>query len=46
MVAWGWIVAALFGGAFLGIVVISLCIVSGRTDRQYEQDAGWQEYPH
>ena len=36
MVACGWIVAALIVGAFLGVVVISLCIVSGRTDRQHE----------
>ena len=32
MVAWWWILVALFGGAFIGVLTISLCVVAGRAD--------------
>ena len=28
MVAWWWILVALFGGAFLGVLMISLCVAA------------------
>ncbi len=45
MVAWWWIIVALFAGAFIGVLAISLCVAAGRADRTGEYDIGWQDYP-
>jgi len=32
MVAWWWVLVALFAGAFIGALIISLCVAAGRAD--------------
>ena len=43
MVAWWWILVALFGGAFIGVLAISLCVADGRADDSNFLDTDYPE---
>ena len=45
MVAWWWVLVALFGGAFIGVLAISLCVAAGRADRSSFLDIDYPERP-
>ena len=42
MVAWWWIIVALFTGAFIGVLTVSLCVAAGRAD---ESNIDYPELP-
>lgn len=44
MIHWGWLVAALFVGAFFGIFVLACCVAAKNGDRQLN-NVEWPEYP-
>ena len=45
MVAWWWILVALFGGAFIGLLTISLCVAAGRADESNFFNIDYPERP-
>ena len=45
MVAWWWVVMALFGGAFVGALMISLCVAAGRADESSFLNIDYPERP-
>jgi uncharacterized membrane-anchored protein YhcB (DUF1043 family) len=45
MVAWWWIIVALFAGAFIGILAISLCVAAGRADESSYFNIDYPERP-
>lgn len=45
MVAWWWIIVALFIGAFIGVLTISLCVAAGRADESSYSNIDYPERP-
>jgi hypothetical protein len=45
MVAWWWVLVALFAGAFLGVLMISLCVAAGRADSNSFASIDYPELP-
>ena len=43
MIHWGWIVAAIFGGAFIGFLAAGLCTMAKLADYQAELAAARKE---
>ena len=44
MVHWGWVVGALFGGAFFGMFITALCVASGSAEK-HTSSIEWPKYP-
>jgi hypothetical protein len=36
MIAWYWLIPALFGGTLLGWLVAALCVAASRSDRHFD----------
>ena len=45
MVAWWWIIVALFAGAFICVLAISLCVAAGRADESSHFNINYPERP-